>query len=295
MNYSIFRFTLNMHTHRSQVSVPTMRGDTAVRLLITLTDGGNTYTLEDGCVAILNGLKPDGKSLVNGCTILNNAIIQYDFTEQTSNVEGIVECELSVYGKDGSLVTTARFAIVVGDRVLSRDIEESVMEAAGLDGIFLHESARVEAEEARAEAEEARANAETERRSKEIQRQENEDARLTIKDWVIDEELKRQKAESIRVVAEEARQAAMVDFDRRMTVMEAVSEGVSYLEETDSTAAYEKAVPRKAAPYAALTKVGGMTVRAFEDTNLIDHSFFQGTDGAGVTVTVDSNSSYWNT
>ena len=63
MNYSVFRFTLNMHSHRSQASVAAFKGDTAVRLLINITDGGNPYVIADGCTAVLSGTKADGTKL----------------------------------------------------------------------------------------------------------------------------------------------------------------------------------------------------------------------------------------
>lgn len=115
MKYSIFRFTLNMHSHRSQAYIPAFYGDTAVRLIITITDGGNTYAIEEGCVAVLSGTKADGKKLWDRCIIVGNTI-QYDFNEQTASCLGIVNCEVTLYGKDGAVLTAPKFIIVVDER-----------------------------------------------------------------------------------------------------------------------------------------------------------------------------------
>lgn len=169
MNYSVFRFTLNMHNHRSQVSIPVFVGDTGIRLLINLTDGGNPYFIEDGCMAVLRGKKPDGNPLFNECIILNNATIQYDFTEQTSNKEGIVECELNLYDIEGTLVTAPKFIIVVDSRTVSdSNLEENVSEAeqnaiGKLIVAGIEENSRVEAEKKRVIAENARVEAENKR------------------------------------------------------------------------------------------------------------------------------------
>lgn len=161
MKNSVFRFTLNHHIHRSQVSVPVFLGDTAVQLYISLTDGGNTYYIEDGCTAVLRGKKPDGKTLLEYCLIENNTRIRYDFNEQTTSCEGIVNCEISLYGADGNLLTCPKFIIVVGDRVVGdTEIIESESERSALDAIFASEAERKNAEKARADAETARAEAE---------------------------------------------------------------------------------------------------------------------------------------
>ena len=135
MNYSIFRFTLNMHNHRSQASVSAFRGDTAIRLCFNLTDGGLPYRIEDGCVAVLNGTKPDGNKLHNRCVIENNSTIVYDFTEQTSACPGIINCDITLYGGDGRIITAPKFIIVVDEREVSDEIV-SATEKSALDDVL---------------------------------------------------------------------------------------------------------------------------------------------------------------
>ena len=45
MNSSIYRFTLDMHSAQSQVSIPVMLGDTGRTLRINLSDGSNPYVI----------------------------------------------------------------------------------------------------------------------------------------------------------------------------------------------------------------------------------------------------------
>ena len=133
MDYSVFRFTLNMHNHRSQASVSAFCGDTAIRLCFAIADGSNVYKIEDGCVAILSGTKADGKKLWNRCAIENNTII-YDFTKQTTSCVGIVNCEITLYGADGQFITAPKFIIVVDEREVSEyDVNISENESNAID------------------------------------------------------------------------------------------------------------------------------------------------------------------
>ena len=176
MTYSIFRFTLNMHNHRSQASVSAFLGDTAIRLLITITDGGNTYAIEKGCVAILSGTKADGKKLWDRCAIVGNTI-QYDFNEQTASCAGIVNCEVTLYGADGGVVTSPKFIIVVDEKEFGYSVLDSETHIDALADIFKAENERVEAESKRDEAENERVEAEQGRFDAELARQEAEEIR----------------------------------------------------------------------------------------------------------------------
>ena len=196
MNYSIFRFTLNMHNHRSQASVSAFQGDTAVRLLINITDGGIPYTINDECVAMLTATKADGTKLSHRCTILNSSTIQYDFTEQTTSCLGIVNCEVALYGADGGIITAPKFIIVVDEREVNGDaFPLSVTEQNLLATIAVDEAKRIEAETARVDAEEDRAEAES--------------VRVTSEDARIEAELARASAEAERAEAETARASAI--------------------------------------------------------------------------------------
>ncbi|MBQ8393840.1 MAG: BppU family phage baseplate upper protein [Clostridia bacterium] len=293
MNYSVFRFTLNMHSHRSQVSVPVFVGDIGVRLLISITDGGNPYFIEDGCTAMLRGKKPDGNPIFNQCIILNNTTIQYDFTKQTSNVEGIVTCEIDLYGADGTPITAPKFIIVVDSRAVSdADIDEAIS-VADIDIIptlmatKASEETRTESEQARVEAEKKRATAETNRATAEDKRDVNEARRVEAEEKRVASETERVEAERQRVTAE----AERISLEEALSLTDSIyasaevakdaanrvgnlkssitknSKRITNLEqgiipspfETDSDVAYIKTVPENALPYAAISKIGGMT------------------------------------
>jgi hypothetical protein len=150
MNYSKLKITLNIQSTVSQRSIPVKLNDTARILYITLNDGGVPYYLPDGCRAVFFAKKPDGKTLINDCIIEDNAVIRYNFTANTSNVSGIINCEMRIYGADGLLITTPKFVIVVDSRVSNDDSTHlSENEATAWDNIFVTEQQRVAAEEER--------------------------------------------------------------------------------------------------------------------------------------------------
>lgn len=159
MEYSIFRFTLNMHNHRSQAAVAAFCGDTAIRLCFTIADGSNIYRIADGCIAVLSGTKADGTKLWNRCEIEGDTII-YEFTEQTASCPGIVSCEITLYGADGKVITAPKFTIVVDGRDVSgNDVNFSESEYDAIDVIMDAAAAeydREQAEKAREANEEKR-------------------------------------------------------------------------------------------------------------------------------------------
>ena len=159
MNYSTYRFTLDIHKTRSQVSIPVMYKDTWVRLYVNLTDGGKPYQLAEGCTAVLCGKKADGKALVHDCDIIDdNTRIVYTFKEQTASALGPLECEIRLYSKeDGLHLTTPSFVILVEERVVDdNDVIDSEVERSAIDRIFENEVEREEAEAERKEAEATR-------------------------------------------------------------------------------------------------------------------------------------------
>lgn len=182
MNHSTYRFTLDIHQARSQVSIPVFFQDTWVRFLINLTDGGKPYTLEEVGRAVLYGKKSDGTALLEECPIIdNNTRIQYTFSEQTASALGPVNCEIRLYSKSGLHLTSPSFSILVEERVIEdEDIVESETSRTALDELFETEEARKAAEAGRVEAEADRASAEAERVEAEAERQEEEGKRQEL-------------------------------------------------------------------------------------------------------------------
>ena len=129
---SIFKISLDVRTTASQATVTVKQGDTARRISVTLSERGKPYLISDECTAVFTAKKPDGNIIFNHCTIEDN-VIHYDMTPQTSAAAGLVECEIRLYGGDGALLTGPKFTIVVGKTIYNEgDIVESETEIDAL-------------------------------------------------------------------------------------------------------------------------------------------------------------------
>ena len=132
MNRIKYRISLDMLEVTSQTTIKAKKGDTACSIHVTLMENGKIYHIVDGCHAVFSGKKPDGNYLFNGetCRIEDNTII-YDFTKQTTPVEGIVECELILYKGEDKL-TSPRFNLKVDSTVYNGEEIISTPEADAL-------------------------------------------------------------------------------------------------------------------------------------------------------------------
>ena len=179
MNRSTYRFTLDLQKHRSQMSIAVFQFDSAVRLCISLTDGGSPYLIKEGGRAIFYGMRSNNTPLIHNCMIDDTGVIIYDFNDQTAAEEGITHCNIRIYGNDGELISAPKFIIVAEERLVSdADVEmlkDSPLQA--LDSIQSTENDRVNAENARADAELERVNAELARVNAELERDEAERSR----------------------------------------------------------------------------------------------------------------------
>ena len=157
MNYSNYRITLDLQSRVSQVSLPVRQGYTGRKIYINLTDGGQPYIIEDGCLATFFGKKADGNPIGRSCIIERNTTIVYELSEQTTTAPGTVDCEIRLYDTKNRLITSPRFILVVNDRVVTdEDFPLSEADRAIIDSILANETARVGAEEERKEAEKQR-------------------------------------------------------------------------------------------------------------------------------------------
>lgn len=122
MNYSSYRFSLDLRNTRSSVVVKAKRADTGRKLFITLTDGGVPYHITEDCYAVFTAIKPDGKIVFNDCTI-EDCVIIYEMTAQTVAAVGMVESEIIVYGSGGKQLTSGSFHILVEDTIYDTETE----------------------------------------------------------------------------------------------------------------------------------------------------------------------------
>ena len=153
---SRYRFSLDTHIMQSQVSIPVALGDTARVLCITLTDAGKPFTIADGCLAKLSIKRPTGTYLEEFCIIKKNSIIKYDFSQNTNTavVEGVHNCEVTLYSPNGKMLTSPKFSMVVSKRAVSSDdIELTDDDLKIIDSLVVAEAGRVVAENERVAAE----------------------------------------------------------------------------------------------------------------------------------------------
>lgn len=284
MNFSTYRFTLDLQKHQSQMSIAAFQYDTAIKLSIGLTDGGVPYYLEDGCIAVLWGTKANGEPIAHKCSIEGNTRIIYEFNKETANVIGVADCQIRLYKDGEEKISAPKFIIVVGERVVNdADVFNSGDGAfeeqfSALDDIFTKESGRVIAENARVEAEKDRVG-------NERIREEKEEARITFENQRQTEEAKRVKAETERQKGYAQVDAKIEDkadktfveekllplakkqtaLEERVTDLESLT--LTYIE--DGSTAYEKSVPANVGSKALIKAIGGATERV-TSKNLIN-------------------------
>lgn len=233
MNYSDYRFTLDIQIHQAQVSIPVTLNDTARKLCIGLTDGRKPYYIADGCRAVFSAKKPDGTTIFNDCIIYNNTTIEYEFSKNTTSCEGIVDCEIGLFDADGRELTSPQFIIVVDKKVMrDEEVAMSVSEATTITNMITAEQGRIAAEKARVTAEKSRVTAESARTSAESARAKAENERAASEETRGTAEAERINAENSRVSAEEARVKAealrvAAEEGRAEAIINAVKEGIS--------------------------------------------------------------------
>lgn len=137
---AVFRITLDIHKIGSQAVIPCFQGDSGITIIASLTENGMPFMIEEGCIASFQALKPDGNYLNNACVIDNNTIV-YDFrttvkdgeTCQTTAVPGSMDCQFNLIGKNGGILASPFFKMVVNKRVYNeQDVINSASEATAL-------------------------------------------------------------------------------------------------------------------------------------------------------------------
>ena len=106
--------TLDVQKIDSGQQITAKRGDSARRLVVSLTNRGRPYIPGEGVTAVFYERKPDGNPCFNDCDI-DGCTVTYDFTGQTTNVVGLAACEIRLYDAGGQLLTSPRFEMLVDD------------------------------------------------------------------------------------------------------------------------------------------------------------------------------------
>lgn len=177
---SVSRFTLNTRDEEAQLSFSVKQGDTARRIIATLTENGEMFCLPDDCYAVFAASKSDGTKFNDSCVIQDGRII-YDLDPQLTLAVGRADCDITVYGRGGAVISTARFTMTVFESIFAGASDEMVsddtfhvlnnligdandtindMEELN-DAVTAAEAEREEAEAAREEAEQERVDVNT--------------------------------------------------------------------------------------------------------------------------------------
>ena len=228
MNSSVNRFILDLNSVHSQISIPVLLGDTGREFRINLSCGASPYTIVDGCLAKLSIKRPTGTHIEEFCNIVNNETLVYPFSQNknTTAVEGIHECDVTIYGLDGGSVGTARFTMVVSERVVnSDDIVLTDEDLTAVDAMLAKEAERQVLEANRQRCEKDRANAESDRNAAESSRIHNETDRLVNEEERRLKERERISNEAVRVANEAERVSN--DAKREILVAKAVEDSSS--------------------------------------------------------------------
>lgn len=204
MKDSNYRISLDVRQTQSQATIPVKINDVSRKLYISLTDGGTPYIIEEGCFAVLSGIKSDGTTLLNNCIIEDN-VIRYDFTQQTVSAQGMVICEVILYDVNGGLLLSPHITIIVDDRAGKASSTVSYNEHNFIDQALEAEASRISAEASRVTAEASRVAAENTRQNQETERVEAEFLRTLEEEIRASNEEARKTNEAKRASAEQTR------------------------------------------------------------------------------------------
>ena len=214
MSSSNYRFTLNMQEEQSQVSLPVRLGDTNRSLYIIIADGGRPFTIEKGSIAVFVGKKADGNAIISSCDIGEDSVICYRFTNQTSSCPGTVDCEIRLYDRNGKLIASPRFIMIVDERVIVDGEITSETLISTIDEFGVSEAVRRDTEDTRVANESKRNEAEGLRATAEGKRKEAEDTRVANENARKTAETERSQAEGLRqAIFEENEASRQSDYD----------------------------------------------------------------------------------
>ena len=116
MEKQSYRKSLDLQKNGVQWSVDIKKNDVNSRkIVISLTDGGKTFNLDENMIVTVYAKKPDENIIYSNCSIESGLVI-FEPTKQCISAEGTVNCELRIYSANSSgsqLLTSPRFSIEV--------------------------------------------------------------------------------------------------------------------------------------------------------------------------------------
>lgn len=132
MNHSSYWISLDIHDMASQVTISVKKGDNNRRICAVLTENGKPYKIADGVTAVFRAKKPAD---INGyrAIVYNNIAreditantIYYTLTSGNTEVSGEADCEFTLYGTNGEVLTSPRFTLVIDNTVnADNEVEE---------------------------------------------------------------------------------------------------------------------------------------------------------------------------
>lgn len=251
------------------------QGDYGARVIrVRITEQGRPVTVTTSeAASIVAERIGDGESKAFSGTVNEDGTVNVPVTQWMLDLpDDDVICHVVITGNDYQYSTT-EFLIEPKQKANPTEISRDDPRQDIVTEILANESARQAAEATRRanetgrEAEEdARKEAEAKRLQDEELRTANEALRVTAESEREAAEDQRSAAESERAIAEAGRKKEIETLDQRVSKTEKritnIEQGVmADVYETDDSVAYVKDVPTNALPYAAISKVGGMTYK----------------------------------
>lgn len=114
MPENIKEITLDLSSDINMTRIYAKQNDRKSRyVLAKILNNNLPYEIPTGTTAVIRCVKPDKTKIFNNAEITPDGKIKAELTEQMLAIYGEAICEISLYGSDDSLLTTASFKLEV--------------------------------------------------------------------------------------------------------------------------------------------------------------------------------------
>ena len=186
-------------------TIYSQQGDTDSRkLVVSLFDDGEEYIISSSSTVYLEGTRADDAVVHRKVDSVLDNMVTILFKNEELCVKGIAKYKISIYGNDGSILSSVPFKIKVYENIYNDEgiiatpeyselqkILEDVSELE--DNINKSEASRVESENKRNESESLRTESEEARKTAENQRSTAEEIRISSENERVENEKNRTK------------------------------------------------------------------------------------------------------